>query len=162
MRIRKQPPPEGIDGECWVWMGSAAGGYGQIMIDSAAVKVHRVMYERLKGPVEDGLQLDHLCRVTRCCNPDHLEPVSARINILRSTGPAALNAVKTHCKNGHEFTPENTYARPDGSGRACRVCKVAAIQHRRDMHYLQIGANTRGVYAKRFKERQNTNRPIPL
>jgi hypothetical protein len=48
-----------------------------------------------------------------------LEAVTNRENMLRGVGVCALNARKTHCKHGHEFTPENTYRVKNG-GRACK------------------------------------------
>jgi hypothetical protein len=70
------------------------------------------------------LKLDHLCRNPACVRPDHLEAVTARENTLRGIGPTAVNALKTHCVHGHEFTPENT--RMKGIRRVCRECQRAA------------------------------------
>src|SRR5690349_9784178 len=81
---------------------------------------HRVAYERLVGPIPDGLALDHLCRVRHCINPDHLEPVTWRENILRGASEVARLAARTACSKGHEFTPENT--RINNGARACRRC----------------------------------------
>lgn len=109
---------------CWEWTGALVKGYGYIGWEGKQRKVHRVVYELLVGLIGDGLTLDHVrdrgCRSRACCWPAHLEPVTNRENILRSGSPSAINAAKTHCVNGHEFTPENTYARP--GGRGCRAC----------------------------------------
>lgn len=65
-------------------------GYGKIRAGSRTdgtrrtVYVHRAVYIELVGPVPEGLQLDHLCRTRSCCNPAHLEPVTARENTLRA------------------------------------------------------------------------------
>lgn len=110
---------------CWVWQGGRSDtGYGTIRADGQTLLVHRVAYELVKGPIPEGLTIDHLCRVRTCINPDHLEAVTGRINILRGVGSAAQNARKTHCLRGHPFTAENTYIRPSG-GRGCRICRRA-------------------------------------
>jgi len=114
---------------CWPWLAARNKGYGVIRIggrsDGHLRAAHRVVYETLIGPVPESLQLDHLCRNRGCVNPEHLEPVTQEENIRRGTGASAQNARKTHCVNGHEFTPENTYVhrrrgRPDA--RECRTC----------------------------------------
>lgn len=87
---------------------------------------HRAAYQYLRGPIPDGLQLDHLCWVRRCVNPAHLEVVTARVNTLRGENPAAQNARKTHCHRGHPFDEANTYWRPDG-GRDCKACRLARL-----------------------------------
>ena len=82
---------------------------------------HRVAFEAYRHPIPEGLTIDHLCRVPACINPDHLEPVTLRINILRGVGPTAVHAAQTHCYQGHEFTNENTFRTKNG-GRVCRMC----------------------------------------
>lgn len=72
----------GYDTECWIWRnGSAPGGYGQISIGNKTFPAHRAMYERLRGPIPP--DIDHLCYVPRCVNPDHLEPVTPLENVRR-------------------------------------------------------------------------------
>lgn len=109
---------------CWIWQGAInTSGYG-----SAGPRLaHRASYEEFVGPIPAGLQIDHLCRVTLCVNPDHLEPVTELENKRRRY------AIYTHCINGHEFTHANTYIRPSGH-RDCRTCiraRVAAYKVRR-------------------------------
>jgi hypothetical protein len=82
---------------------------------------HRVSYEAFKGPIPDGLTIDHLCRNRACVNPEHLEPVTMRVNCLRGESPAAVHARKTHCPKGHEYSAENTY-RHKGNHRMCKLC----------------------------------------
>lgn len=111
----------GYETPCWVWQGSMyPNGYGRYYIEGIERLTHRWMYEQLVGPIPDGLTLDHLCRVRACVNPAHLEPVTQRENILRGTGPSAIQSRQTHCIRGHEFTPENTHVYR--GARGCRIC----------------------------------------
>ena len=112
-----------MDGDCWLWTaGRDTGGYSSFSVKGRRLYGHRFAYEALVGPIPDGLEIDHLCRVRHCVNPGHMEPVTSRENTLRGIAPAARNARKTHCKRGHEFTPENTHMRPNGH-RQCRACR---------------------------------------
>jgi hypothetical protein len=110
-------------GICWLWAGPVKpNGYAQVWVPpNRQIYVHVFAYEHLVGPRPSGFQLDHLCRVKHCVNPDHLELVTPRENTLRAPSNAAtVNARKTHCPWGHEYTPENTYV---WSGRRrCREC----------------------------------------
>jgi len=88
-------------GPCWIWTGYISPeGY-------ASTRSRRGLYEKLVGPIPVGLDLDHLCRVRACVNPSHLEPVSRRENVMRSTSFAAANAKKTHCDKGHPLKGDN-------------------------------------------------------
>ena len=77
---------------CWEWLGAIQGdGYGQAKRSGRVVKAHRHIYETLVGPLAQNVQhLDHRCRVRRCVNPDHLEPVTPMDNIRR--GLPAISA----------------------------------------------------------------------
>ena len=87
--------------------------------------VHRLVYKAMVGPIPAGFQLDHVkargCAWTDCCNPAHLEAVPPIVNWERGTSPSRLNALKQRCDSGHEYSPENTYRRPNGH-RDCRAC----------------------------------------
>lgn len=118
---------------CWIWTGGRRNGYGRTTWNGRREYVHRAMWQMLVGPIADGLQIDHLCRVPLCCNPDHLEPVPPRVNVRRSSAGAVLrqrNASITHCPRGHEYSPENTL-RIRGS-RRCRECNRAQCKAQRE------------------------------
>lgn len=70
---------------CWLWIGSEreSGGYGFIVRNGRSTAAHRVSYEMAKGPIPEGLVIDHLCRVHCCVNPDHLEAVTQLVNVRR-------------------------------------------------------------------------------
>src|SRR5262245_48255562 len=82
------------------------------------------------GGLDRDLTIDHLCRNPACVNPGHLEQVTQRINNLRGTGPTAMHAQQTHCKNSHVFDEANTYIKPNGT-RRCRACMAAHSRHYR-------------------------------
>lgn len=103
---------------CWDWVGKRdQHGYGWIGIAGRTLGVYRVVYELLIGPIPEGLEPDHLCRNHACCNPDHLEPVTHRANLLRGVGPPALHALKTCCPQGHLYTGHNIRGE-----RICHAC----------------------------------------
>jgi hypothetical protein len=107
--------------DCWLWTGAKTrDGYGQLRSRGQGKYAHRVAYELTRGDIPAGLELDHLCRNPSCVNPDHLEPVTHRENLMRGDSPSARQARKTHCIHGHEFTEANTLRQ--GSRRRCRAC----------------------------------------
>lgn len=109
--------------DCWEWTARRdTGGYGVLKSGRKNRRAHRISYEMFVGPIPEGLQLDHLCRVRHCVNPEHLEPVTLRVNSLRSNGVSAANAKKTHCKRGHPFSGENLLVTKKGT-RQCRACR---------------------------------------
>jgi len=116
---------------CWLWMGSGgqrtASGllpYGSFWFRKRQYRAHRAAYEMFNGPIPPGMTIDHLCRVSMCVNPRHLEAVTLKENILRGDSACARHARTTHCTNGHELTGWNLIVRPEG-GRQCRECGYA-------------------------------------
>lgn len=108
-------------GLCWTWSrGANDAGYGLISWQGRVWYVHRLLWTLLVGPIAEGLEVDHLCKNTRCCNPDHLEPVTPRVNKLRSGGMSGRHARRDACTNGHPYTNDSLYI-DRGSG-GCRVC----------------------------------------
>ena len=115
---------EKSDNDCWDWTGTHNGvGYGVISFrEGTSTKkryAHRESYEHFVGQIPDGKQLDHLCKNTRCINPKHLEPVTARENLKR----AGLwdRSPKAHCRHGHKRTGANVRVYSDGI-RHCVEC----------------------------------------
>jgi len=113
---------------CWEWMGARAKGYAHFSVGSRidgsyrSIRGHRLAYETMIGPIPPLLEPDHLCRNRACVQPEHIELVTMRENILRGNGPSALNARKTHCLRGHPFDEINTCSLRTGK-RECRACR---------------------------------------
>jgi hypothetical protein len=112
---------------CWLWTGQLNEyGYGridrQVYGKRRQLMAHRVAYELEVGPIPEGKQLDHLCRVRHCVNPKHLEPVSSQENIMRGTSPAANFASRTHCAKGHLFDGRRRTRHGEVAERWCSQC----------------------------------------
>jgi hypothetical protein len=107
---------------CWQWMGAVGlNGYGKVHINYKNLLPHRVIYELFKGKITNGLTIDHLCRNRLCVNPEHLEAVSLKENILRSNSITAKQARQTHCIRNHPLFGSNLYITPD-KRRQCKIC----------------------------------------
>ena len=116
---------------CWLWTaGITHNGYGKFGERGKTLRAHRVAYERYIGKIPDGFILDHLCRVRRCVNPNHLEAITHKENTIRGESNNQYKG-KTHCIRGHEFTEENTRLRKFKnkttgevtSKRSCKACQ---------------------------------------
>ena len=138
-RHRKRSGPVGYvicESGCWEWVGAANNhGYGQIRIAGKTTYAHRLMFERVNGPIPEGLHLDHLCRNPPCVNPAHLEVVTCRENMLRGVSPLAAQAKADKCKRGHDLSGENlrwhTSPGRRRPGRGCRACDQTRNRGRR-------------------------------
>lgn len=124
-------------GACWCWTRLNTWGYGMVDIPVDAAHLyprkktrsqlaHRIAYYKIVGPIPGGLTIDHLCRVTSCCNPAHMEPVTAQENKARA------ERLRTHCKRGHPLSGDNL--RPSGLKKGLRTCVACMRMHGR-AHY---------------------------
>jgi len=111
-----------ITSSCWNWKGVKEKGYGRFYINGKRFRAHRISYELFNGPLIKGLCIDHLCRNHSCVNPNHLEQVSLKENILRGSSFSAINNKKTHCPQGHPYSGGNLYIDTNNS-RRCLICK---------------------------------------
>lgn len=122
---------------CWVWLGTLnPGGYGSVGYKGKTWNAHRVSYLLAHGALPERHDLDHLCRVRCCINPDHLEAVTRSENLARGlSGENLANPAraKTHCPKGHRYEGLNLYT--DTRGR--RTCVTCQRQRVRDWRSRQ-------------------------
>lgn len=106
---------------CWIWGDSTKpDGYGRFHYKASgrrSVLAHRYAFEKLSGPIPEGLELDHLCRNKACVNPDHLEPVTHAVNVNRGSA-----ATKLYCVNGHPLFGPNMRLDLKRGKRHCKTC----------------------------------------
>lgn len=115
---------------CWEWQGvKTNGGYGMVCYKYKTHIAHRFFYKALVGSIPEGLELDHLCRVRNCVNPNYLEPVTHQENCRRGT-QGDWQKQKTHCPQGHEYTLENTYIH--SGKRQCKTCSYHRLKRNRE------------------------------
>lgn len=139
-----------VGDECWEWVGGKSRGYGSFSYQGKIRKAHRFAYELLVGPIPEGLELDHLrpfCSTRACVRPDHLEPVTHEENSSR------VGRRLTHCKRGHEFTPENTrvqIVRQRGKTyrwRKCKTCQREGVKR-----FVEANPEKAREYNRRYRE----------
>ena len=147
--------------ECWPWPGGLASGYGRVgwreNYKGYWAAAHRIVWEALKGPIPEGLDLDHLChdpetctiasecQHRRCCNPDHLEPVTRKVNLARGGTIPARNSKITHCPKGHPYDGTNLFHDTKGR-RNCRECVRA-----RNREYYHKNRERRAEYNRQWR-----------
>lgn len=96
---------QGFTSACWIWQRQTNGvGYPVVGSRSNRKYVHRLYYEEARGPIPHGLSLDHLCSVSLCVNPDHLQPVTHTENVQRGKGakltPTQVQEIRMLCAKG--------------------------------------------------------------
>ena len=145
---------------CWNWNGAKVQGYGMLAVGRKRIKVHRIVYEAMKSKIPEGLVPDHLCRNRACVNPEHIELVTNKENILRGIGACATNAQKTHCPRGHPLVEENLVKyRSEKGGRECKTCAYENgkihKQRYRENHKEQIRTYNQEYYQKLIARGKN-------
>jgi len=116
---------------CWLWLGKVdKAGYGRMRFHCDELYAHRVSYEVFKKAIPKHLELDHLCRVRCCVNPDHLEAVAHQENIARGRSHWRD---KTHCPKGHPYSGNNLFLDSLGK-RRCMTCYEARKVRLREEH----------------------------
>jgi len=120
-----------LDSDCWTWGSTDRKGYGRFSVHGEFILAHRFSYEAFVGPIPRRREIDHTCFNRACVRPAHLEAVSHRENVARGV------KVRSHCRRGHEYSPENTRVRRYAGrknwyrGRACRTCERAGYASRK-------------------------------
>jgi hypothetical protein len=140
---------------CWLWIGRLRKGYGRLRVNNPRrmVGAYRWAFEHFRGPIPEGFEPDHVCRLRACVNPFHLEIVTRAVNVLRGESPVAKNARKTHCKRGHAFRADNIYYDRDGHRQCKACCRLRnALQYRK--HRQKRLAQAAMSYQRRRENRR--------
>lgn len=140
---------------CWLWRGYVLPrGYGRFHVAGRLVYAHRFAYELEHGLVPQGFELDHLCRSKACVNPEHLEVVSHRGNLLRGEGWSGRKARQTACVHGHSL---DGLRRRAGKvvGRYCRTCATEYRKSEKFQAYLREYRKRRWFKEKDSRERKD-------
>lgn len=109
---------------CHQWLKTTThDGYAQHWNGSGRTYAHRFIWEAHNGTLGADMTVDHLCFSPGCVNLAHLRELDRLTNCRLQR-----SATKTHCVHGHEYTPENTYRRPDNNHRQCAECKRERVR----------------------------------
>jgi hypothetical protein len=124
----------------WIWVGGKTKlGYGSVWNNDLKKQVmaHRLSWEIANSRViPNELHIDHLCRTPSCVNPNHLEPVTRKVNAQRGIAGQVRKQralEQTHCINGH-IRKNNVY-----NGGGCKTCAKINTYRRRGKLYLLKG-----------------------
>lgn len=110
---------------CWEWQGSLNdNGYGRIRHDGREMYVHRFAHEWFLGPIPEGLEVDHVCNVRHCVNPEHLQVTTHERNVQ------LIFERSTTCRNGKH---------PKPSGPRCLDCQREAARRRASAQHQNAG-----------------------
>lgn len=123
-------------GGCWISDWCPSNRYSTIWWGGRNALVHRLIYEWHKGLIPDGMEVDHLCRNKRCCNPAHLEVVTRHENLRRHHEDDMGNVYRpgAYCDRGHPRAKKVTLKSGE---RRCQVCQNAyrRKKYKDDPHY---------------------------
>lgn len=122
---------ENVNG-CWIWQGALkTNGYGVATYLGKQEYIHRLVYKLMVGSIPNGSEIDHLCNVRSCCNPEHLQVATHEHNMALGVSR------RTTCRNGHEWSEENTYTtkvkRKQGGYRLQRYCRLCRCEHQKQL-----------------------------
>jgi hypothetical protein len=148
--------PEPMSG-CWLWIKGKSAGYGKVWIKISGKAVqfmaHRLNYTVCVGVIPEELDLDHKCRNPACINPDHLEPVPHRENLMRGVRRGGEKfGRRDRCSKGHVYTSETSYLKIRSDGRSpyrvCRICMRRWDREHKLRNKEKANANSSGNCCK--------------
>lgn len=108
------------DGGCWIFGGRLNhDGYGTMFWNGHRYLAHQISYLWNIGDIPEELEIDHTCKNRACVNPEHLEAVAHRVNVMRGSVPGP----HSHCKRGHAMDGTNVGFAPKWQKRYCKACR---------------------------------------